>query len=119
MERKRSFTASVKLKPPKSQSFACLPHCIVVPELRFWARGRALGVMVMLVRGLAKYPESRRLPLLLAKAAAVGDETAGVGVAAAEEEACLALLLEVELRVRGARKREKNRGEWDSEGELQ
>ena len=29
------MTASVKLKPPNSQSFPCRPHCITVPELRF------------------------------------------------------------------------------------
>jgi hypothetical protein len=34
------LTASVKLKPPKSQSLLCRPTCIVVPELRFWLRDR-------------------------------------------------------------------------------
>lgn len=39
----KPFTASVKLNPPNSQSFPCLPHCITVPEFRFVLRDLGLA----------------------------------------------------------------------------
>lgn len=59
---RRPFTASVKLNPPNSQSFPCLPHCITVPELRFVLRdrGRPAAEAVEVDESLRKWSRERR-----------------------------------------------------------